>query len=173
VKATLTRLMRNVWLQRLVALIVGAVFVYASHDKIWWPEKFARIVYHYQVIGPNDLFPPLLPNLLAVLLPWIELLAGLALIVGLWRREAALLTAVLLAVFIVAVASTLIRGIDIENCGCFSLDAHGRSAGLKLIVQDLALLVGALLLVCLPPASAPDARTPAAAPALDKPGAGS
>ncbi len=166
---TLARLLRNVWLQRLLALIVGAVFVYASHDKIWWPEKFARIVYHYQLIGPNDILPPLVPNLLAVMLPWVELLAGLALMVGLWRRESALLTAVLLTVFIVAVGSTLVRGIDIENCGCFSLDAHGRAAGLKLILQDLALLLGALILAFLPPPKAPaGAAAVSATRALDK-----
>jgi len=136
---------------------VGAVFVYASHDKIWLPQEFARIVYHYQIVGPSDVLPPLLPNLLAVSLPWIELLAGLALVVGLWRRESALLVAALLMVFILAVSSTLVRGIDIQNCGCFSLDAQGRAAGIKLILEDLALLVGALVLAFLPP-------RPAAAP---------
>jgi uncharacterized membrane protein YphA (DoxX/SURF4 family) len=139
------KLLRNVWLHRLLALVVGLVFAYASLDKIWWPERFARIVYHYQVIGPNAVLPPWLPNLLAVVLPWVELLTGVALVVGLWRREAGLLTAVMLVVFIAAVGSTLVRGIDIENCGCFSLDAQGRAAGLKLILQDLALLAGALV----------------------------
>jgi uncharacterized membrane protein YphA (DoxX/SURF4 family) len=148
---TLRGLLRNPWLHRLLGLIVGAVFAYAAHDKIWWPERFARIVYHYQVIGPSELLPALLPNLLAVTLPWIELLLGLALILGVWRREAALVSAVLLAVFIVAVGSTLARGIDIENCGCFSLDSGGRAAGIKLILEDLGLLIAALVITCLPP----------------------
>jgi putative oxidoreductase len=146
----MTRLLRNVWLQRALALLLGAVFVYASHDKIWWPERFARILYHYQVIGPSAVFPPLLPNLFAVTLPWLELLAGLALIFGFWRREASLVTGLMLAVFIAAVGSTLWRGIDIENCGCFSLDAHGRAAGLKLILQDFGLLAAALILAFVP-----------------------
>jgi len=80
----------------------------------------------------------------------VELLAGLALIFGFWRREASLLAGLLLAVFVAAVGSTLWRGIDIENCGCFSLDAHGRSAGLQLILQDLGLLVAALILAFVP-----------------------
>jgi len=146
----MTRLLRNVWLQRGLALLLGGVFVFASHDKIWWPERFARILYHYQVIGPSAVFPPLLPNLFAVSLPWVELVAGLALIFGFWRREASLLAGLLLAVFVAAVGSTLWRGIDIENCGCFSLDAHGRSAGLQLILQDLGLLVAALILAFVP-----------------------
>jgi putative oxidoreductase len=138
-------ILRSVWLQRALAVVVGGVFVYASHDKIWWPERFARIVYHYQIIGPSDVLPPLLPNLLAVVLPWVELLAGLALILGLWRREAAWLAALLLTVFIIAVSTTLVRGIDIQNCGCFSLDAQGRAAGLALILEDLGLLLASLV----------------------------
>jgi putative oxidoreductase len=145
------KLLRNVWLHRVLGLAVGAVFIYASHDKILMPAAFARIVYHYQLIGPNDHLPALLPNLLAVILPWVELLTGAALIVGMWRREASLIAATLLVVFIVAVGQALLRGIDIENCGCFALDAAGRAAGIKLILEDLSLLVGALLLVCLPP----------------------
>ena len=146
----MTRWLGNVWLQRVLALGLGGVFVFASHDKIWWPERFARIVYHYQAVGPNAFVPALVPNLLAVTLPWVELVAGLALIFGVWRREVSLLTAVLLAVFIAAVSSTLWRGIDIENCGCFSLNSQGRAAGLALILEDLALLVAALALAFAP-----------------------
>jgi uncharacterized membrane protein YphA (DoxX/SURF4 family) len=139
------RLLRSIWLHRALALVVGAVFVYASLEKIWWPERFARIVYHYQIVGPSGLLPPLVANLLATTLPWVEVLVGLCLIVGVWRREVALLAAVLLAVFVLAVGSTLVRGIDIENCGCFSLGAEGRAAGLKLILSDLGLLAAALV----------------------------
>ena len=146
----MTRLLSNVWLQRGLALLVGGVFVFASHDKILWPERFARILYHYQVIGPNAVLPPLLPNLFAVILPWVELLAGLALIFDLWRREVSLLSGLMLLAFIVAVSSTLWRGIDIENCGCFSLDAQGRAAGLALVLEDLGLLAAALVLAFVP-----------------------
>ena len=107
----MTRLLRNVWLQRGLALLLGGVFVFASHDKIWWPERFARILYHYQVIGPSAVFPPLLPNLFAVSLPWVELVAGLALIFGFWRREASLLAGLLLAVFVAAVGFGALPGV--------------------------------------------------------------
>jgi uncharacterized membrane protein YphA (DoxX/SURF4 family) len=155
------KILRRRVLHEIVAVIVGLVFLYAAHEKIERPEDFARAIYHYQLIGPNQYLPPVLPNLLAVVLPWVEVLVGVALITGFWRREAALLTGVMLAVFIVAVGSTLIRGIDIENCGCFSLDAHGRAAGLKLILEDLALLLGTLLLTFLPSRVAAGTQQPA------------
>lgn len=154
-------LLRHPWLQRVLAALLGLVFVYASHDKIWkrtlpatptlevgaqtgpqetGPAAFARIVYRYQVVGPSAQLPPMLANLVAVMLPWVELLAGLLLLTGIWRREAALVVALLLLVFVLAVGSTLVRGIDVQNCGCFSLGAGGRQAGVLLVVGDLGLL---------------------------------
>lgn len=133
-----------------LGLLLGGVFVYASYDKILHPGEFARIVYHYQLIGPSKALPPLLPNLLAVTLPWMELLMGLALIVGVWRREAAVLCAAMLVVFIAAVGSALYRGINLENCGCFTVSGGenaGRQAGIKLIIGDTALLAAAGLLI--------------------------
>lgn len=129
-----------------LALLLGGVLLYASLDKIAHPADFARIVYHYQLIGPSQRIGPLVPNLLAVTLPWIEVVLGLALISGVWRREAALLTGGLVAVFIVAVGAALARGIDIENCGCFSVSGVGRRAGFGLIAADLGLLLAALWL---------------------------
>jgi uncharacterized membrane protein YphA (DoxX/SURF4 family) len=151
-------LLRHPALHWALGLVLGGVFLYASYDKILHPADFAKIVYHYQVIGPSDKLPPLVPNLLAVTLPWVEVVLGVCLIVGPWRREAAALSAALLLVFVVAVSSALLRGIDIQNCGCFSVSAEGRAAGLKLILGDLALLAGALILAFGPrPAPVPHA----------------
>jgi uncharacterized membrane protein YkgB len=90
-------------------------------------------------------------NLVAVTLPWIEVVAGLLLVIGIWRREAAAVTAVLLTVFLLAVGSAMLRGIDIENCGCFSVSGAGRRAGAWLLVGDAGLLAAALVLAFRPP----------------------
>ena len=148
------RLLRLPAVHWLLAIAVGAVFVYASLSKIADPQAFAKIIYHYQVIGPSAVFGFVPANLTAVALPWIELIAGVLLVVGVWRREAAVVTAIMLVVFVAAVASTLARGIDIQNCGCFALDASGRAAGWKLISGDLALLAAALVVAVVPPRAA-------------------
>lgn len=150
----MTERLEHPLLQRGLALILGAVFVYASLDKIANPADFARIVYHYQLVGPNQHLGPLVANLLAVTLPWIELLMGGLLLLGAWRREAALLSAGLLLVFIGAVTAALLRGIDLENCGCFSVSGAGRAAGIQLILGDLALLLAALVLAFVEPRAA-------------------
>ena len=108
------------------------------------------IVYHYQVIGPSATLGFVPANLLAVSLPWLELIAGVLLVTGVWRREAAVVSAAMLVVFVAAVGSTLVRGIDIENCGCFAVDESGRAAGWKLIAGDLALLAAALVVAFVP-----------------------
>ena len=129
-----------------VALVLGAVFVYASLDKIAHPAEFARIVYHYRILGPSQSIGPWLPNLLAVTLPWIEIVAGVFLIAGLWRREAAGVLGILLLAFIGAVSWALLHGIDIEHCGCFTVSGPGRRAGINLLLEDLAMLAGAVVL---------------------------
>jgi uncharacterized membrane protein YphA (DoxX/SURF4 family) len=142
--------LRHPVLHWVLALVVGGVFIYASIDKIQDPRAFAKIIYHYQVIGPSSTVGFVPANLLAVVLPWLELLAGLALVTGAWRREGAVLAALMLAVFVVAVGSALYRGIDIANCGCFSLDDSGRAASWKLILGDLALLAASLVVALAP-----------------------
>jgi len=80
------------------------------------------------------------------------------LISGLWRREAALLTSAMLVAFLVAISWALSLGIDIENCGCFSVSGAGRGFGVRLLLGDALMLAGALVLVLLPPQLAKTGR---------------
>lgn len=143
--------LRHRGLHWLLGFVLGAVFLYASYEKIAKPADFARIIYHYQIVGPNGTLPPLAANLLAVTLPWVEVVVGVLLVTGLWRREAAGVTAILLVLFLIAVGSAMWRGIDIENCGCFSVSGSGRRAGVFLLLGDAGLLAAAWLLTFWPP----------------------
>ena len=147
--------LRNRWFQLVLRVALGAFFLWASLDKIAHPAAFAKIVYQWQVLGPVG------SNLVAVLLPWIEALAAVLLIAGLWKRESAAVIAVLLVVFIGAAASVMARGIDVENCGCTSVTAGHKpeksfftGVGPFLILRNLVMLGGALLLVGAPPREA-------------------
>ena len=160
--------LRHPALHRAAAVVLGAVFLYASLEKIAQPADFARIVYHYQVIGPSARLGYVPANLLAVALPWIEAVAGLLLIAGVWRREAAAVVSLLLVTFLVAVGSALYRGIDIENCGCFTVEGAGRQAGLWLLIGDAALLAVAVFLAAAP-ARATEARVESPEGALTAP----
>jgi uncharacterized membrane protein YphA (DoxX/SURF4 family) len=154
--------LRHPLVQRALGAALGAVFIYASWDKIAQPGEFARIVYHYQLVGPSQALGYLPANLLAVTLPWIELLTGALLVVGLWRREASAMAGLMLVTFIVAVSWALANGIDIANCGCFTVggSAEGRALGWKLIAGDLGLLAVAAWLVAAPTAPPVTASAP-------------
>jgi uncharacterized membrane protein YphA (DoxX/SURF4 family) len=145
-----TALLRNPRFHLLLRVVVGAFFVYASLDKIWSPAAFAKIVYQWQVVGPVP------SNLVAVTLPWVELLAGLLLLAGVWKREAAFVVALMLVVFLVAAGSVIARGIDVQNCGCVSVakacstsawpPAWTKGVGWFLVARNLVLLGAALVL---------------------------
>jgi len=96
-----------------VRLILGGVFIYASVDKILHPASFAEAVYNYKIL------PDALINLTAIILPWLELLLGIFLVLGVWLPGAALLCNLLLVTFFVALVFNLARGLDI-HCGCFT-----------------------------------------------------
>ncbi|MFC1476181.1 MauE/DoxX family redox-associated membrane protein [Candidatus Zixiibacteriota bacterium] len=121
----------------LVRVGLGVIFIFASVDKIINPDAFAEIVNNYQIL-PGDLV-----NIFALILPMLELLCGLALILGVMVRAAAVWTGGMLVLFIVAVSLALSNGINI-SCGCFSTSAHARSLGFNLIWQDFGMLLIAI-----------------------------
>ena len=103
-------------------LFLGGIFVYASYDKIIHPVPFAEIVYNYQIL------PDALVNLVSLFLPWIELLMGLALILGVWLPGAILICNLLLIVFFSTLVFNMARGLDID-CGCFTVSVGSSSGG--------------------------------------------
>ena len=100
-------------------VFIGAVLVYAGASKAAAPaEEFAL------VIGAYDLVPASVALPLAGLLPWVELLVGWALLLGVEARAASALAGAMTAVFLAAIGSVLARGIQIPNCGCFGEAMH-------------------------------------------------
>ena len=123
------------WLWRLP---LGAVFIYAAWEKILEPADFAATIHNYR------LFPPPVVAPLAITLPWLEMTAGVLVVIGVWKRAAALVLGALLAAFMLAVGYNLARGLDFE-CGCFG--SGSRRAGINLMWQDALLLICAAMLV--------------------------
>lgn len=97
------------WICRWVA---GGAFIYAALSKITVPCELAMDVYQYQMA------PAMLINLVAIILPSVELIFGLALIMGIAPRGAAAGISIVLSIFIVLLTVNIIRGVDFE-CGCF------------------------------------------------------
>jgi putative oxidoreductase len=95
-----------------VRVVLGGIFMYAAVLKISDPVAFAGSIAAYQVL------PYFASYLTAATLPFIELVCGLLLVTGYRVRGGAIIIGILNLVFIAALASAIVRGLDID-CGCF------------------------------------------------------
>ena len=123
----------------MLRLLLGAVFLYASFDKILHPEAFAQAVYNYQILPDSTV------NLVALTLPWLELILGLCLLSGFWLPGTTIISTGLLTVFIGAMVYNDIRGLDI-HCGCFSTEITEGPAGLSTLIRDILFLIASAYL---------------------------
>jgi len=126
------------FLDSVFRVVLGGVFIYAAWTKILDPALFAEAVDSYAML------PAPLVAIVAIVLPPAELLAGLALILTRWQREAALLILGMLAIFFIGLVQAQIRGLEI-GCGCFG--GEEGDTVMDAIVRDIFLLVPAIWLV--------------------------
>ena len=85
-------------------------------------------------------------NLLAIILPWLEILCGICLILGFFSRGSALILTGLTVIFIISVSRALISGLEID-CGCYG---DNSPVDIIKIVEDIFLLLGCLHLLWYP-----------------------
>lgn len=129
------------YLVLIARLLIGGLFIYASFHKVIDPAEFAQSVRNYLIL------PPEWTNVVAVTLPWIELLVGLFLVIGFQTRPSALVVAGLMCVFIAALSYAYHVGLDI-NCGCFSSsDSFEGRISILTILRDSTLLPIALFIL--------------------------
>jgi putative oxidoreductase len=136
---TATDRLASPWLTVRVQIALGVFFVVAALPKVVDPPAFAHMVYNYRLV------PGTLVNLMGLVMPWFELLTGIALILGIWTRTSAAVIGALLGIFIVAISVNLARGNAID-CGCFDVSAAGKSVAERLaamrwvVTRDLGML---------------------------------
>jgi uncharacterized membrane protein YphA (DoxX/SURF4 family) len=102
-----------VWLTLAARIAVGLIFVLAGVSKLVAPGTFSATLLAYDVL-PVGLLRPV-----SLILPWIELVVGLYLLAGLFTRAAAWAAVVMLTVFMLAIGQAVLRGISLQDCGCF------------------------------------------------------
>jgi putative oxidoreductase len=108
----LMRVISSKVLALLFRLYLGGIFVYASMYKISFPGEFAQSVASYQIV------PHWGVNLMAVIMPWLELICGILLIAGIRSKAAAAIIGGMLTIFALAIFTALVRDIPV-GCGCF------------------------------------------------------
>jgi putative oxidoreductase len=109
-------------LKTIVRWIIGTLLVWAALSKIANLEDFYISIAAYKLP-----FPSVTLRLAAMILPWLELLCGLLLLSGIWKRAALVWALILFAAFVLATGQAWTRGLNI-SCGCFNLSAFGLDA---------------------------------------------
>ncbi|HXV76254.1 MAG TPA: MauE/DoxX family redox-associated membrane protein [Candidatus Polarisedimenticolaceae bacterium] len=133
----LRRILARPWLVRAAQVGIGVVLAWAGLAKIVDQAGFAAQVHNFKLV------PIAVENLIAMTLPWVELVTAHALIFGVRARAGAVLASGLVGVFTLAVLAALARGMDIE-CGCFGTGDASRVGWIKL-GQNLAMLAVAVV----------------------------
>lgn len=122
-------------------LLVAGVFLYAGGVKAWDTQQFALDVQNYQLTSWTVSIAT------AVYLPWLEIFAGLALLVRKLYAGALLALLGMTVVFLGAIGSAWARGLDI-TCGCFG-KADIPVSYPEMIGRDLALMAAIGVLIWL------------------------
>jgi hypothetical protein len=95
-------------------VILGGIFIVSGYQKLMEGSAvFAAVIRGYEIVGG-----PIAEGMAAGL-PWVELVLGVFLVLGLWRRTAILGLWAFNMAFIAALLSAIVRKIPLENCGCF------------------------------------------------------
>ena len=128
------RIIDNDILTLLVRLAVGITFIIASYYKIIEPGAFAKSIWYYHLLPGNMI------NLVAIFLPWLEILCGLGLIFGIQYRGSVLFVNLMTIIFILALVSAIIRGISID-CGCFKAAQSSTESAWEALQLDIVLIL--------------------------------
>jgi len=132
--------MNNIYLIYIIRLAMGIMFIYASYSKILDPTTFSNNIHNY---GATPIY---IENLIALVLPWVELFVGLSLISGIKYEGSIDISIYMMLLFIVLITQAYLRGKSID-CGCFLNDINTEEAAtkrfdmLRRIVEDIVFLI--------------------------------
>ncbi|HRP01512.1 MAG TPA: MauE/DoxX family redox-associated membrane protein [Candidatus Kapabacteria bacterium] len=137
----MTKYLNNPILQLLMRLIIGFIFLAFGASKLGISEKFASDIAKYAIMPEFSL------NLISIILPWVEIVIGILLILGVRLRANALIATTLMVLFICFVSFAMIMGYDI-NCGCSS--TNPQKVGFPKLLENSGLLLLSILIYMFP-----------------------
>ena len=131
---------RSLNLPLIFRIILGIIFIYASYDKILDPAAFSKNIHNFHTTD-NLVW---VENLVALILPWLELIVGVFLVFGVFLEGSTSITIGLYIFFILILSQAVFRGIDV-HCGCFKTEADAGVTDLRMelimrIVEDFVFL---------------------------------
>ncbi|MFK7885052.1 MAG: DoxX family protein [Phycisphaerales bacterium] len=134
------KVIETVMLQFVVRIALGGLFCLAAFKKISDPQSFAEAIKGFKILDVAQFEPMIISA--AYTIPWVEMIAGVLLILGLWTRAAALTIGFALLMFIGGLISVIQRELD-ASCSCFG-DLKlfcGAEVGWCQVLRNLVLLI--------------------------------
>lgn len=127
------KLIDNPILVLVIRTIIGIIFIFYGVAKIADPSQFAN------EIGNYGMTPDFITHLLALILPWAEMIVGVLLLFGIYQNENGLLATLMLLMFTFGVIFAFASGLDI-NCGCSGGNAQ-QKVGWSKILENIGLIL--------------------------------
>ena len=121
----------------ILRLYLALIFIFSGLDKINDLNGFAQSIENYKIL------PLYLINITAIIIPWIEVVAGSLLLLGIWIKENSVIILALLLVFTAALIIALAKGLNI-NCGCQGA-AYAKRIGIAKILENIAYIIVAVV----------------------------
>ncbi len=131
------------WLVLGLRILFCILLITASTDKVIKPIDFAQMITNYRV--PFFLTPEIC-RWIGIWLPYVEIVVGVFLILGIWLDAAVIINLVLMVIFTTLVTQAYARGLDI-SCGCFAVETDAPSIGIGKIIENIAFSCLSALLV--------------------------
>ena len=135
------KILENPYLSLIIRIALGGLFVLWSIGKIADSALFAEEIVNYRMLSAP------LVGIMAVTMPWIELVCGLFLIAGVRLKANSAIIGVMVVMFMIAISSAMARGLDI-GCGCSTENAV--KVGWPKLGFDLGMLLAALYIYFYP-----------------------
>lgn len=121
-------------------ILIGSIFLVSSLGKLFSPyQNFLYVIQSYQVL------PSWGEVLTAQIFPWIELIIGVFVLLGLWTHWSLKGALISFGIFVVVVGQALVRNLPLESCGCFGEWIHLKPQTV-IIMDSLSILLTFVLL---------------------------
>ncbi|MEX2274381.1 MAG: MauE/DoxX family redox-associated membrane protein [Actinomycetota bacterium] len=127
----------------LARALLGGLLLWAGIGKAFDRQGSILAVNGYDVL-PEAFVEPV-----AIILPWLEILLGVLLVLGLFTRAAGIASATLMGVFIAGMLQARARGLQID-CGCFGGGGAGEGVSWFDVLRDVPLFAAGVFLAIRP-----------------------
>ncbi len=124
------------WIFLFLRLAIGGLFIFSGYSKLMGSSaNFTGVILTYQIVDART------AALAAAVLPWTQFIAGVFFVLGLWLKPSMYVLWAHNAIFTAAIASTLIRGIALADCGCFGEAGHAIPVQATLALDVMIFLI--------------------------------